>query len=186
MTKVIFLNGPPRCGKDTLAEILHRRLKTKTLKFADPLKRACHALFSLDVPNEYYDSMKDQKTSSFLDNTPRSVYISMSQEYIKKKFGDNFFGKILLNTIRENTKINAFVISDSGFYGESQVVSEAISPKNCLLIHIYRNGCNFSNDSRSYIKLPGVDSAKLYNNLSMEYLKKSGLTIISSWLEEKK
>jgi len=187
MTKVIFLNGPPRSGKDTIAAFLQKKLKSKTLKFADPLKKACHALFGLDVSNEYYDSMKDEEIKAFLKNTPRSVYTSMSEDYAKDQFGQTFFSKILLRSIQEiYPKQSLYVISDSGFIEESTHIAEAVGKENCLMIHLYRDGCDFNKDSRSYIHIPKMDFVVLMNTGTPEYLQTKALSIVSSWLEEKK
>ena len=40
MTTVVFLNGTPGCGKDTVAEMLWRHHGFSRLKFAQPLRNA--------------------------------------------------------------------------------------------------------------------------------------------------
>src|SRR5712664_4127279 len=47
--RVVFLNGPPKCGKDTVASHLVPYLQFESMKFAAPIKRMAAALLNMDV-----------------------------------------------------------------------------------------------------------------------------------------
>lgn len=188
MIKVIFLNGPPRSGKDTVARFLEEHLGAIHLKFATPFKKAAHALFGLDCSSEHFDLAKDDALWDFMYQTPRQVYIDLSEKYAKVRYHKEFFGQILLRRILILTawgEKKSFVISDSGFAEEALTIVNKIGAENCLLVRIYREGYTFEKDSRSYITLPGVDRVSLMNDGNLISLEMTAKTTISSWLKEK-
>ena len=188
MIKVIFLNGPPRSGKDTIARFLEEHLGATHFKFATPLKNAAHAMFGLEVLPEHYDSAKDEALWDFMDHTPRQVYIDLSEIYVKEHYHKEFFGQILLRSLIKTAfveKKTLFVISDSGFVEEAAVIINKIGAENCLLVYIYREGCTYEKDSRSLIKIPGVDRVSIMNDGNRISLEMTAKTTISSWLREK-
>ena len=188
MIKVIFLNGPPRSGKDTVASFLEEHLGATHLKFSTPLKNAAHALFGLDCSPEHDNSVKDDTLWDFMYQTPRQVYIDLSEKYAKVRYHKEFLGQILLRrilTLTARGEKKLFVISDSGFAEEALTIANKLGAENCLLVRIYREGYTFKNDSRSYITLHGVDTVSLMNDGNLVSLEMTAKTTISSWLREK-
>lgn len=190
--KVIFLNGPPRSGKDTLAEFMidigNKPMvwDTWTLaKMAWPLKRGAPAIFGLsDEEWQYLEANhKEEPREELLGLTPRELQISLSEDWAKDKFGIDVFGRILLQWMkRQPTELGSlthFVISDSGFYHEAVPIINHYGNKNCKLFHIFRDGCSFDNDSRDYIDLSehGVEMFQIDNNGTLEDLKQVGAGI---------
>lgn len=190
MIKVIFLNGPPRSGKDTVARFLERDLSrwTEHLKFSTPLKNAVHALFGLDCSSECFDEQKDDTLKEFMYQTPRQAYIDLSEKYVKPRYHKEFLGLVLLRELERLDsagEAEVVVISDSGFVEEARTVINKIEARNCLLVRLYRENYIFENDSRSYIKLPSIDTVSLMNDGNLLALEMTARTTISSWLREK-
>lgn len=168
MCPVIFLNGPPYCGKDTLAGHIVQRLSGfKIVKFAAVLKERTHALYGRpDLPHDHFELCKDEPNALFLGLTPRDAYIAVSEKLMKPIHGKAVFGKLLVNTmLAEPVMPRAFVISDSGFAHEAFPVIERFGFENCILarIHAEKRGCTFEKDSRSYITLP-IKTIDVENN----------------------
>lgn len=166
--RVIFLNGPPGSGKDLSAVILRNMLDLKfpengqsmfrveLCKFAAPLKHAAHNLLGIPFSTEHYEKenghdWKNKPTHLFFDHTPRSVYISLSEEYAKKQFGSDIFGRVAVRHINTVKQKNTFIFSDSGFAEEVIPVISAVGISNVLLIELERPGKTFAEDSRGYI-----------------------------------
>lgn len=172
--RVIFLNGPPRSGKDTAAKIVAELTEPRRpaiVKFAMALKLAMHRLYGLDLPHDYFEVTKDQPRHEFYGLKPRDVYIGGAEDYWKKHHGDRIFGTLLLEQLRaedqladdNGTRPPLYLVSDSGFRSEAEVLVEAYGPEACLLFRLHRPGATFEGDSRSYVDLAdlGVDCEDL-------------------------
>lgn len=171
--KILFLNGPPRSGKDTAASYLHDKYGAYTTKFAKALKEATHALYGLGaLPDDHFEVSKSKPNKVFFGLTPRQAYIKVSEELVKPVLGKDFFGQVMLETCKraEGEGHDLIAISDSGFADEAQPLIDYFGPEQVYLVHIYAEsrGCTFENDSRSYIKLPGLplDNVWVLNNNS--------------------
>lgn len=170
--KIVFVNGPPRAGKDTVGEILCRHGAGRRLiqKFAFEVKERTHAAFRIvdetgrPVPHDYFEQQKEVPLDCFLGLTPRQAYIAFSEQFMKPIFGEKIFGSLLAKRL-ELTLLaaqqkkgfrhvpDAFTITDSGFMPEALPIVEMFDPEHCTLIRVHRRGCDFSNDSRGYIDL---------------------------------
>lgn len=173
MTKIIFLNGPPGCGKDTVAAQL---LDYYHMKMSAPLKVGAYNLFfgandhnmsPLAILSDV-ETLKAKKVVPDSDITWRQFIIEISENLMKPLFGEDIFGRIVregMNSLiaQGTTK---FVFSDSGFSEEAIPLIYEVGSENCKLIRIHRDNCDFSKDSRSYIDLEqyGVKTYDIENN----------------------
>lgn len=153
---IIFLNGPPGCGKDHAATVLGGW----RMKMAKELKERTHAaclLFGVDgkpLPHDYFEAVKDVPRPEFGGSTPRQAYIAMSEGFIKVVFGESILGVWLADAISNMSHpANDFLITDSGFRGEAEEIVGRFGPGMCTLVRIHRSGYDFSSDSRGYIDL---------------------------------
>tara|TARA_R110002167_G_C12707228_1_gene655097 strand:- start:11082 stop:11636 length:555 start_codon:yes stop_codon:yes gene_type:complete len=166
--QIIFLNGPPGCGKDHAATVLGGF----RMKMAKELKERTHAaclLFDRNGrprPHDFFEAVKDKPNALFGGSTPRAAYIAMSEGFIKPIFGDSALGMWLADSISNMAHpANDFLITDSGFRGEAEEVVDRFGAPMCTLLRIHRAGYDYSNDSRGYIDLSdlGVRSADVDN-----------------------
>jgi len=183
--KIILVNGPPRAGKDTAQEAVQNSTRCK---FAQAVKEGAHAAFGLD-PREYpmdvFEAVKDEPNVLFFGKTPREAYIAYSEMFMKPFTGDQqVFGKLLArwidNWVENNPDINRpFIVTDSGFRDEAVALVEEFGAGNIKLIRVHREGCNFDNDSRSYIKLDdlGVEEEDVVNNDIGDYKREIKLIV---------
>lgn len=197
MTHVVFLNGPPRCGKDTAGEILRQAVPgARVVKFAHALKVATHALMlglrgelkpmneqtgeaegspeSLNAPynDAYFESEKGKELPEFFGITPRAAYIAVSELLCKPLFGPEFFGTVLLRSMvlsaAESNPVPLWVITDHGFEPEANPIIKAVGRENCTLVRIHREGCDFAKDSRTYVHTDVPNKFDLMNNGTVE------------------
>lgn len=168
--QIILFNGPPGAGKDTAVaayEALGRRYNTERRKFASAVKIGAHALFGLfndrgqPYPADTFEAVKNQPRDEFWGMSPREAYIWYSEEVMKPKFGPGIFGRIEARKLKPG-RIHLF--SDSGFAPEAEEIAAIAGRRNMFLVRLYREGCTFEKDSRSYISLPGVDTVDLKND----------------------
>jgi len=183
--KVLLLNGPPRSGKDTLAEALWKFDPDIHLeKFAKPLKDTAPILYGISREEwrTNYDTAanKDYPTPAFFGKSPREVQIAISENLLKPLHGKDVFGRLLVSRISRLPRLvfppRLVVVSDSGFRAEAEKVVEAVGKDNVFLCRLYRKGCTFAGDSRGYITLSdlGVREVELQNSGGVDDLRDAG------------
>lgn len=170
--KVIFFNGPPRAGKDTGTGLLTRLTQATIISFAEPLKLQTAAL--LGVSLKELEAIKDLPHPALNGGTPRQYMINLSEKMIKPCYGDEFFGHVAVNKLNKTQNIlsNLIGFSDSGFASEAKPVVTRFGIDNCVKIEIERDGCDFTNDSRSYWTMPGLRIARIKNNQTMDEFRR--------------
>lgn len=168
--KFLLLNGPPKCGKDTVTSELVQYIKFQHIKFAGPMKRALAAL--LDVPESAIEAYKDIPSAVLQHpgtvtkehrDTIRQLLISMSEDWLKPKYGPDIFGRIFWQHAK-NSALPLIIASDCGFRDEVERVIGNAGKKNCVLVRIHRADCTFDRDSRSYMPDGLCDTWDITNN----------------------
>jgi len=156
--KIILLNGPPGCGKDTAARFLFESGYARKAKFAEPIKRAAKELFNIDelkfreLEKEGNQAIKDIPLRETMGLTWREALIWVA-ETTKLKFGNDIFGRVLAHKLSHTvTGSPATVVSDCGFIDEVKPMIDVFGQDNVVVWKIFRDGCEFTNDSRSYIE----------------------------------
>lgn len=166
---VCFLNGPPRSGKDTAADELVKKYSQQLLvrsvvamRFAEPVKLRTHAALGIDEPADAFEDCKDSPHPRFHGRTPRECYIQMSEQFFKPLFGEDIFGRLLAQSLPSSLtkgsveEVNVLAIKDSGFGPEARSLLQYIEESfprvrvKPVVVRIYRPGCSFDRDSRSY------------------------------------
>jgi hypothetical protein len=160
--KVILLNGPPGCGKDTIANELYDTVYCNTLKWGfKPLLidiavsianiRRCDwdHQYSVDKEKPWNKLPLKKETGEY--HSQRSWLIYVSEDIIKPTMGGDYFGQAALDFITDyGAELTVF--ADSGF--ESEIEPFCDVPKEELeicLVRIKRKGCTFTGDSRGYL-----------------------------------
>lgn len=169
---IVILNGPPGCGKDTIANAyLEKYPSTVLVSFKVPIQRILAALMGcsteqlLDI---YEDRVWKESPNSMLGGmSPRETLIWLSEEVIKPKFGKPFFGRVLASQINGNSN---YLSTDGGFAEEIYPLLVKCHELRMPLkiVHVYREGCSFQGDSRNYITTFPEYVTELYNNGTVE------------------
>jgi hypothetical protein len=168
-SKVILLNGPPAVGKDTIADYLVENHGFVKRSFKKQLIRCVAALYSLEEESvfEMIDdrSIKEKQLDIFNGKSPREVFIHVSERIIKPNFGKDYFGLAAAKSIEKPAN---YVFSDSGFIDEMKALERVTD--DIMLVHMYREGTDWGNDSRRY--LPDNSCKRfmtLHNDSTVEY-----------------
>lgn len=185
--KVIFLNGPPRCGKDTAAHAMLTavpQLNTCIAKMTGPMNSALSHFLGLiensPLWQELRETDKDKPRDELFGTTMRKAFISFSEDFAKPTFGPAVFGHLMARSIAHSSH-HLIIISDSGFAAETIPVINTVGPDNCLLIRIHRPGYGFKNDSRSYLDL-NIKTTDLNNNGGLESFQIAAQRCLLKWL----
>lgn len=170
LKKVILFNGPPRSGKDFLCNYLQPTFNnSQIMKFADPLKRAVQTIYYPELPSRFREidssNEKDQPRPELMGKTLREVQIALSEDYFKKIHGQDIYGKMLLERIKNSHLLEYIFVSDLGFYEELTPIINTIHPDKLILLRLHRDDLNYANDSRKYIYMDNyVNTQDVYNN----------------------
>jgi len=153
----VILNGPPGVGKDTIAQLLVREHGFVQCENKTPLHQLGAILHGSD-PAEWVElyngrDFKEAKNEDLGGMSPRELYIWLSEEVIKPKFGKNWFGRMSARNARLTGR--DVVFSDGGFQPEYEALQDAFGVENVLLVHLFRPGFSFDGDSRNYLKPAG-------------------------------
>lgn len=171
MSKVIILNGPIGCGKDTVGEAFANREGFELTCFKEPMFRIAATTLGLDY-HEFEEMYRDREwkespNEKLNGHTVRELMIQISEEYIKPFLGQDYFGQQAAEFIRRRPWQDRFLFADGGFSNEINVLAEA--GHEVILVHMYRDGCTFTNDSRSYVLTNSVPRIyTLTNNGTVE------------------
>ena len=156
---MIFLfNGPPGSGKDFAANSLEVSFGATHVTFKEQLIIETVKHFDCDFDEFCRRAsdrvLKETSWDALGGLTPRQALIETSENNIKPKYGDAYFGVRLADRIAELKEAGEehFVVSDSGFVGEAQALIERFGDDEIVLVRIQRDGCTFDGDSRKYLR----------------------------------
>lgn len=175
--RVILFNGPRRVGKDTAVAVTKRVVEDfnqfpHQLRVAEPLKNAIHALWGYDgVKSDFFEEQKDLKLPELNNNSPRELYIDLSEQYVKMcaLYTPDHFGRVAVTRINRLPS-GVVVVSDCGFDAEVRQLSEAFGWENVQLIRIHRKVEDGVEDSRGYVKHCSTD-IDLQNDGTLDQFK---------------
>lgn len=166
--RVVFLNGPPGCGKDTIADMLYSSMNARPMKFKaklDELICCIHDISPQSLRDFSTREEKDEPQLALGGMSYRQLAIETSENFIKPTYGADYFGKRLWHKIQSvPTYERIIVVSDCGFYAEVEYILSNIKHSNALMLRIQRDGCNYSNDSRGYVDIPYIKCRDVQNN----------------------
>ncbi|MGI4940635.1 MAG: hypothetical protein ACRYHQ_08760 [Janthinobacterium lividum] len=184
--RVLLLNGPPRSGKNTAANIVARHSSSATvLGFSWYLKRMVHAVYlgrdGWDMDPDCFDAIKGVPQAILAGRTWRQEYIRFSEDVQKPVHGHEWFADRFMETARASGA-DLIVVPDSGFRGEAERVVRELGAHNVRLVRMIREGCTFAGDSRTYIDLAdlGVSRTDVWNH-NLHLLGEDMDDVIRAW-----
>jgi hypothetical protein len=189
----IILNGPIGSGKDAIADLLAERFnRVNKLQFKDALYRESYlwlsgrlaAFCGVFVPDltTWVGLCTKRETKevkclplgiafSLESNpkdfghkmwSPRMVLQHVSENVVKPMKGADAFGEMAVKELKDGF-FNIF--SDGGFIDEIEVIAQCCPT---LVVNLYREGCSFEGDSRSYVTNSSAVTVKVVNDGSLD------------------
>ncbi|MCS5737354.1 hypothetical protein, partial [Herbiconiux daphne] len=92
---------------------------------------------------------KDSPNEKLNGRTIRELMIHISETYIKPFLGNDYFGQQAAQFIQRRPWQSHFIFGDGGFAPEVEALIEG--GNEVILVHMYRDGCTFEGDSRTYV-----------------------------------
>lgn len=187
---ITIFNGPPGSGKDSAADHLVKQWGYHKLEMKGALRKLAHKIASLTIPEEDAKKLCEQlefdrerksteKRPEFGDRTWREFLIWLSEDVCKPIFGADIFSLAAVKAIYD-CGAREIVFSDCGFQVEVDTIYRSL-PKGVTidLVHLHREGANFSEDSRGYVRSPqDRDHSVLINDGTIDEL----YTKIDRWM----
>jgi hypothetical protein len=130
-----------------------------------------------------FEAVKNEARPEFFGMSPRAAYITVSERMVKPVLGEDFFGRVLVQRIRQLRHTRVAVVTDSGFASEAEPVVREFGADRVLLLRLHREGCTFAGDSRSYIELDGVRTVDVLNNSTELELGARVVHLVETWLD---
>ena len=173
---VVILNGPPGCGKDTIANawlektVGNTEFRPHVKAFKEPMYRVAAAALGLPLYEfmELYNDRewKEHSRPEWGGKSVRDLMIATSESYLKPMFGETCMGKLAVSSIQQRipSQNDVIVFSDGGFKAE---VEELEKHFHVQVVQVIRRGCTFKGDSRSYIEGEQRVTCTLGNNLEI-------------------
>lgn len=156
---IVAFNGPPRSGKDTLAELLANHMDQQGVgimvvpeSLSLPLREIAYAMTGWTGPTDgpNYESFKTTQFQAFNFIDGRHVMIDVSERFLKPVYGIEIMAE-LLRARNENIGPAVLLVRDSGFQIEVDPLIRWVGPKNLCIVTVNRDGTSFDNDSREWV-----------------------------------
>jgi len=186
MANMVFLNGPPRSGKDTIVSHLVPFIAFRHLKFSAPLKRGTAGF--LDITTSTLEDWKEKKPTMFHRNGSIMEYDTVREHLIAYfawlafRYGEDILGRMLWQDAKTSAK-QLCIVSDSGKVDEVRYVIKQAGKPNCIIIRLHRTGCTFEGDNRSYLPPELCTYYDLWNDGTKEKLAMFALRCIEKHFE---
>lgn len=167
---LLGFNGPPRCGKDSLAKAFADYLDDKgcTLPvrveyLSEPMRHIAYAMigFKGQLKGSDYEYFKGAHWPQF-DRDGRHLMIDVSESFMKPLYGLDIFARMLLERVKGFHGI--VLVPDSGFQCEVSPLIESLGPDNVVIARVHRTETvgnltrkyDFAdmNDSREWVGAP--------------------------------
>lgn len=174
---VVLINGAPRSGKDTLAQPLLEKYGFSKYKFTAPIDNTIKTLFNLSDEdfNRLREVEKDVPQEVFNGLTMRKVLIDLSEDFVKPRFGKDFFGRIGADVVNKYSS-SRVVVTDCGFGYEVQAFLDGLTKGTKVVgINTYREGYTFENDSRHLVRFEN----SIFNTGSVQDLQDAGIKLLT-------
>lgn len=187
----VVLNGPPGCGKDTIANQIVELGAFRKHQFKDALYAHTAKHFEIDLDKFIHFAsdrvLKDSKSLAGLGGrTPRQALIYVSEEIYKPRYGSDYFGKVEVNRVETlcghmDSDVNV-IYPDGGFTDELQCIDSCYD--GVLVIRLHRDGFDFKGDSRSYIYLPDTEKRRSIDVYLTEGAISIGVNIVEAAIKQ--
>jgi hypothetical protein len=188
-TTVVILNGPPECGKNTVANSVISLLKGQgrlvcKREFKSPLMAATRRVYGIDSStwgNHCTKDLVNVPWDRLNGLSPQQALNRTSENVLKFALGDDILGHAAATRLEPDY---CHIFCDGASPNAVQQMVTAVGAENVLIIHMARIGCTFEGDGQSYIK-PGILGTQYYgiaNDNSISHIAERITSVISEKL----
>lgn len=156
---IVAFNGPPRSGKDTMAEMLANHMDQQGVvtmvvpeSLSLPLREIAYAMTGWVGPTdgENYERFKTTCFQQFGGASGRQLMIDVSEKFLKPTYGIEVMANLLIAR-NSNVAPAVLLIRDSGFQIEVGPLIRWVGEDNLYVANVFRDGTSFEGDSREWV-----------------------------------
>ena len=168
--RLIFVNGPPRSGKDTFFDVASE-FGGVLYKMTEPSDLALKAFLRL-TDEEYKVWREERKSDLYIKGNIigvafRQLLINISEEFAKPSLGNSVFGELAVPRVLELLGQDSVVITDCGFQDEVRPIIREVhaqSPETEIhAVKVFREGCEWDSREEVNFKEFGITAYSLHN-----------------------
>lgn len=186
---IVALNGPPYCGKDTLAQMLLEHIEEnqqipppiKLESLSLPLRSIAYAMIGRHYPDPSlpYDEFKESiYRIGNSTHTGRQLMIHVAEDFLKVKYGPTTLADMFILRNDRMPGNSILIVRDSGFQIEVNPLIQWAGRDNVLVARVNRLGCNFDNDSREWVFHPDpANNLRILNLFGLDELRQEAARI---------
>lgn len=157
---IVGFNGPPRCGKDTMATMLADHMDSQGVtvpvrmeSLSLPLRRVAYVIAGWQGPTDG-PNYEEFKLATFRLNegvpiTGRQIMIDVSEKFLKKTYGLATMAWMLIQRNLDFTGV--LLVRDSGFQCEVEPLVKHVGADKFYIANVLRDGTSFEGDSREWV-----------------------------------
>ena len=161
---IVAFNGPPRSGKDTLAEMLANHMDRAGVgmlvvpeSLSLPLREISYAMTGWTGPTDGHNYEEFKNAFFFFFGVAgRRVMIDVSEKFLKPTYVLEVMANLLIAR-NEGIGPAVLLIRDSGFQIEVDPLIRWVGEENLVIVNVKRDGTSFDGDSREWVNHPRVD-----------------------------
>jgi len=166
-----FLNGPPRSGKSTLADMIDRQdISMCRMSFAEPLRGALLGTFHPDRFSDMLQlNLRDPATKAqTIHGTTwtNEQFLIDYGTWLKSKTNEYILGDLAKQAIVHTDYYTRYVFDDCRTIGDVAPFINSYGASECLLVHVERRGAVWrpGDVGGSLLSLPGIRHIVVQNN----------------------
>lgn len=182
---LVGFNGPPKSGKDSIANMVdawcgdfYHRIDAYQYSLAGPMREMGMTLLNAwsAYDDELYAELKAEPQlllrlepgmEKHTHDNLRQFMIGLAEAFIRPRYGRNFWARRLKYVLGDEWLSHCLVlVPDIGFKEEVDYFVNELGENNVLIVHTYREGCDWTVDSRRYVN--GFNVLSVYNNGTLE------------------
>lgn len=157
---ILGFNGPPRCGKDTVAKCVADILDSQgatdkpvhIASLVETLAAGSAAILGFNGGTKWYEEAKDKPIGiEGMDITLRQFMIDASEKFLKGQYGKDFWARLLHHRNRAwwDTIPSILLITNIGFSDEVEFLVPRCT--DFINVRLDRKDCDFTRDSRGWV-----------------------------------
>jgi len=188
---LVFVNAPPRAGKDTaVANVLVADGYVKH-RFAEPIRRALAGFFNLprSTIDDIVENHKGKSHPALHYAEVRDLMIGISEGWAKPRMGRRVFGHMMAHDLDQYATLKrSVVVPDAGFDEEVDSVVEAVGHKFHMLLVLLHRGPKEQEkwDSRKRLdpKRWGMNWIEIHNDGPLYNTQRQVTTEVRYWYNQ--
>ena len=163
--KLVLLSGPNRSGKSTCSRAWVGRIH----ELGDKMKLDAESAVGVCKPDKFFEDCKDEPNDLFNGHTPRHIWITYAEDFLKPLMGQDYYAKNAVSEIIDSGK--DYLVSHINNPIEARCIVDGLKDKYDILhVKVERDGYPYADKGRVDFTLDGIRQIVLKNDKTLKDL----------------